>query len=54
MTNFSMTCLRKSSPLEVLEVRIIDYDKRLVLTNDTWCISFDDILWLKQGKTEKK
>ena len=53
MSNFSMTCLRKSSPLEVLEVWAIDYEKKYVYTKGGEDIDFDDILWLKQGKTNK-
>jgi len=52
MTNFSMTCLRKSKPLEVLEVRIIDYMGGYVIVEGWDDINFDDIMWLKQGKVE--
>jgi len=54
MTNFSMTCLRKSKPLEVLEVRIIDYVGGYVIVEGWDDINFDDIMWLKQGKIEIK
>jgi len=51
MTNFSMTCLRKSDPIEVLEVWKIDYEGQYVTAEDWELIVFDDILWLKSKKT---
>ena len=47
-----MTCLRKSKPLDVLDVMMIDYEECVILTKgNTHRISFDDILWLKSKKT---
>lgn len=48
-----MTCLRKSKPLDVLEVRIIDYMGGYVIVEGWDVIKFDDIMWLKQGHNEQ-
>lgn len=42
-----MTCLRKSEPLNVLNVHSIDYEKWSLYSTDGYYVEFDDIMWLK-------